>query len=824
MYIKNIVLYGYLRLLQNGITYASYTPKEKMQLIIGSNGSGKSSLLKELTPLPALRNEFTPDGYKIVTIEHNGKEYILRSRFGQAHPYNFMVGDNELNTAGTFQTQKELVLQHFNVTFEIYEFLLGQTSFTQYSPSERRRWLTMLSHVDYDYALKVYQNIKDQHRDIVGALKLAKARLVTHESQILSETDIQGLKDVISKDRETIESLLVFKTHGMYHDQLRYEQKGLTCELEALIDPLLASLKSFRGWDDTLSLESLQHSIWKRDDYALKNSAHQEKYTELDYTLTQLQKSNIEEDGDIDKRLLLLLDEKKKVIDKRRFSFTIEDPVAMSRAIDTSQEILTHIFHSLPENSNRKYSKDTYSILQEEHVSLSNQLKELLESSNKLSADIKVMEHYKEHSATECPECHHTWIIGYDEDIYQKLLFNLDSVENNIKLVSSNLSEITTKITSIKEYIELYKTYISIKQNWPILNIFFEELDKQNILLERPTYGTTLLQQFRDELEIIDTLSKIDIQIEEYHTLKSLAALNRNENIESLKNQREEHAINIKIYNEEITKLDREIDHYRKDQKLSTDIKTRLSNGLSLFDKINSLTDQEITLLKNQTINDLVQGLKLCISENENKLHTALTIAQSIEDIKLQIGELESKEKDYKVLQSVLSPTEGIISESITGFINTFTEQVNSIIKQIWSYPLEVLPCSLEKENHDELTYRFPVRVKNTDKPIPDIKRVSAGMIEVIDLSFKIVAMKYLGLSHFPLYLDEFGKGFDAHHRHIAMQVITNLLTQSDFTQIFLISHHESSYGSLRNTDINVMCSENVVVPDIHSNQLELIH
>jgi phage host-nuclease inhibitor protein Gam len=806
----------------NGVSKAVYTPNEKMQLIIGSNGSGKSSLLKELTPLPALRNEFTSDGYKVIVLEHNDRMYTLSNHFGKAHPHSFIIGDAELNTSGTFQVQKDLVFQHFNVTFDIYDFLLGHSNFTQYSPAERRKWLTVLSHVDYDYALKIYQCTKDQHRDIVGALKLAKARLVTHESQILSDEDIQNLKDSIVKDREVIENLLVFKTHGMYHDQLRYEQKGVACELEAAVAPLLSYLKSFRLWDSNTSQEALQRAIWSRESYALKSSEYQEKYTDLEYTLTQLHKSNIKENGDIDKNLSLQIENKRKLLLKRRFSFVVDDPLTLSRALDTNQEVLTHVFHSLPTNSNKEYSRETYTALQDKYQSLSNQAKLAQEKYDRLSADLKVMEHYKNHAATECPQCNHKWIIGYDEVAHNRLKVQIGDASAELNTLNNRLEEVTTRITAIKEYMDIYKLYVSIKQNWPILNVFFSELDKQNIILERPAYGTTLLQQFRDEIRILEEVSRIDIEIGDYTTLKNLAVLNRNESVQTLETQRDEYASGIQSNGNEIARLDREIARYKRDQTLSENLKAGFDNAVRLLEKTNSLTEQEIALLKNQTINEVIHSLKLDIANNESRLHSALTIAQSIEDIKSQVLELEDKEKNFKILQTVLSPTEGIISESITGFITTFTNQVNSVIKQIWSYPLEILPCSLEKENGDELTYRFPVRIKEGERPTPDIKKVSSGMTEVIDLAFKIVAMKYLGLNNFPLYLDEFGKGFDSHHRHMAMQIIINLLTQSDFTQIFLISHHESSYGSLRNTDINILCSDNIVIPDVYSNQLTL--
>ena len=62
--IHKIILNNYNRFFLNNITRIEYTPKMKLQLILGSNGSGKSSLISELNPLPINKNDFQEDGYK----------------------------------------------------------------------------------------------------------------------------------------------------------------------------------------------------------------------------------------------------------------------------------------------------------------------------------------------------------------------------------------------------------------------------------------------------------------------------------------------------------------------------------------------------------------------------------------------------------------------------------------------------------------------------------------------------------------------------------------------------------------------------------------
>jgi DNA repair exonuclease SbcCD ATPase subunit len=53
MKILKLILRGYTRLQLKQITEFVYTPTDSIQIIIGTNGSGKSSILEELSPLPA---------------------------------------------------------------------------------------------------------------------------------------------------------------------------------------------------------------------------------------------------------------------------------------------------------------------------------------------------------------------------------------------------------------------------------------------------------------------------------------------------------------------------------------------------------------------------------------------------------------------------------------------------------------------------------------------------------------------------------------------------------------------------------------------------
>jgi hypothetical protein len=73
--------------------------------------------------------------------------------------------------------------------------------------------------------------------------------------------------------------------------------------------------------------------------------------------------------------------------------------------------------------------------------------------------------------------------------------------------------------------------------------------------------------------------------------------------------------------------------------------------------------------------------------------------------------------------------------------------------------------------------------------------------------------MIHLGLQDTEIFLDEFSIKMDYAHRKEAMKMVMDLLNNSDFSQIYMISHYESSYGTLSNADITVLCPENILLP-----------
>ena len=234
----------------------------------------------------------------------------------------------------------------------------------------------------------------------------------------------------------------------------------------------------------------------------------------------------------------------------------------------------------------------------------------------------------------------------------------------------------------------------------------------------------------------------------------------------------------------------------------------------SLVNQSESQFNSSLKALKNEIANEYLRQLQIQLAQKNAILTDAMMQNNIIASVEANIKELELQLVCADAVAKELSPTEGLIAEGLLGFIKNYTSKMNVLISRIWTYRLEVLGCKQEEGDTFELDYKFPFMIEGNNDPISDVSKGSTGQKEIIDLSFKIVAMNCLGMSNYPLILDELGSGMDPEHKTQVVNLIKFLIEQCSFSQIFIVSHDYAQYGSLGNMQTCVICSKNIVVPD----------
>jgi hypothetical protein len=209
----------------------------------------------------------------------------------------------------------------------------------------------------------------------------------------------------------------------------------------------------------------------------------------------------------------------------------------------------------------------------------------------------------------------------------------------------------------------------------------------------------------------------------------------------------------------------------------------------------------------------LIMSLQTQLARKEDALNAATQQQLVVDELMRQLEEAHMNERISKAAHIALSPTNGAIAEGLHRFINVFVTRMNKIVGSVWSYPLELLPFTME-DGTAEMDYKFPFWKNRSGKPNKDVDEGSESMLAIFNFSFRTCALRQLGLGHLPLFLDEFEAAFDDTHRQSAIYFVKKLLDEQAYGQIYMVSHYESNHGALSNlAQTCVLSKENVLLP-----------
>lgn len=811
MKITKLILSGYIRLGLNNIKYIEYTPESKIQLILGTNGSGKSSLMKELSPLPGIPNEFVKGGFKHIELDHKKSYYVLKSLFETGgNKFSFIKDDVELNPGHTVTVYKELVKKEFGITNDIHELMVGITRFHSMSSFERRTWMTRIADADYTFALRYYNRIKEQLRDIQGGLKLNQARLVQESGKLLKPEEEVFLRAEIKEMNEFLIQLLEKKSPVSYSElDLKQQLEKYDQDLKVLTDKLVQYRSQFINHEGYESIHEIENEIIQNASsiQTFEDCIRSlfERIENLNRMLEALAKTNNESLQSIDKTLVDLNEESREVYRQIKHEIHFEEPQEAYNGLLSVFENLIDISDHLEPNPQREvYNRLTFQSMQTQREELSTKRIQLEKKQNEIQARKKELEHYKEHNEVQCPQCSFKWYNGYNEREYQSVIQTNEFLLKEIEQTKLDLEKLDKRIEKAKTYFAYLRSYNNITTSWPKLQSLWDYVVNSELLFNQPERFKHFVEDIKYDLLLQIRLKELNKQIKDSEALRIL--VEKNESLDKDKIEKE-----LQSLNQTMIETTRSVQaRKRAYQRLITyrDMVSKIKETSIAITQIQSSKEKIFfsleNLLKRDRLNEVIQVVQLELSRKEQIISRIDTQKAIVSSLEAEIVKLTEQVEVLKIAVRELSPTEGLIAKGMTGFINQFIFQLNSFIKKVWSYDLELV--AIEPDDND-LDYKFSVKVEGRIAS-GDISKTSSGMKEIIDLAFKIVIA--LKLDYPNLFLDEFGASFDAAHRQSAFYVITTLFTASNFNQIFMISHYENSYGSLKNTDITVLCGTNI--------------
>ena len=813
-----IAIAGNRRFLYAGINEIELTPQARQQLILGTNGSGKSTLLDALSPLPASPGDYIKGGYKETQWTDGTVSYKLRSSFVRGeHPHSFLRNGVELNDGGTLMIQRKLVEQYFNYTTDLHELLIGNVKFTSLTAQKRKEWLVKLCHVDVSYAIGVYLKLQTTARNVLGARKHAEQRIIQRTAQLLGETELADLKQRLDEINQELKILVESKDYELqWSESNASELRYIEAQLQELSQEILSMpMLDTEGFKNTTEIQTaidslIEHTARLEE----RNNGIKKEYSSISDIVKMLSQSSTVSIQDLENECgsLQQANENEHLNTRQsllcHYSNLKEIQSDLEQVIDPIEDLLLEI----PLNTDMKlYNNEIIQLKQEARDKV---LAEKHNWQNRHQTAISRLHYLKSHDPVVCPECTHSWIPGVSD-------VEVERLENSMPKYEATIAELDKKL------IEFHLWYEQ-KETWKHVYLRYRNYVSQYPRLKE------IWDYYQDEYRIFNEPAKLVGFIRHFYNdvIVAIRCKSRQDRVDVLHSAIEERRLlesnNVVTLNGKLTQLDTELSVGLAEVRLNS---TRIDSLRNLYDGIQTLESRSRQIKellnhhvegfikqfkdgKNKIIDSLMMARQQSLSSLSTRHHDAMSDVNMLAQYERDLEELKRSEEDLGLVLDSLSPTSGIIAQTLNSFINIFTQGMNKVISQVWTTPLQVLPCNMKDT---DLDYKFPLWFGSEEKTADDISQGSSGQKEIVDFAFVLVARSFLKLNHIPLILDEVGRTFtDTHRRHLFDFI--KLLN----SQIFIVSHFSNTHGALNQADVNVIDPTGVLIREGYNKNFRL--
>ena len=137
--ITELELSGFKRLALSDTNYIKINPQTNVHLMLGTNGSGKSSIMDLLTPLPPDRSDFEEGGFKRILFKYDSDNYEM---YSEDNKHSIYKNNEPIIESTGIKNMLEFCKSLFNITPTLNNFLLNKTKFTSMSALDRKDFIT----------------------------------------------------------------------------------------------------------------------------------------------------------------------------------------------------------------------------------------------------------------------------------------------------------------------------------------------------------------------------------------------------------------------------------------------------------------------------------------------------------------------------------------------------------------------------------------------------------------------------------------------------------------------------------------------------------
>ncbi len=805
-----------------------------LTIIIGDNGSGKSSLMRQLTPVPPVRSDYEAGGIKQMLIEHQGSVYKLVSDFSnKGSPHSFIKDDVELNDGGTTDVQNELVGLHLGFDQKSRDILNGTHDFCKMSSGIRRTLLIESNPAHLGFILDYHKKVNTRVRMCKTNLTMLQERKIVLESKFLDEAALEMLRKESDELNQLIAGTIgdIGTVRGIlsHYDPALRRPRSIETYTQSVVAFRRFVLPRLALWTDLDRSQShgqmvvvLQTEIAHLEDSIVPLHAEMsELASEINtYTDRVREITDPEAVDEIELRIKAIGDELSSLQ-----PHLTTDPISESEIgeaddrLDELKGILTEFLHCTMRLVPQKIYRLKQDKLRQARITRQQIFKECTQldrRSEQLRRSQTIgLEDIPDRPCAKmaCP-LYATFKTAYDE-VKTELTSNFDRTHH----LQSRLFWIERFVTGQSQQLEdmqAHQSHLShlheLLGHITCYRQFFKSPTVLKTIQSNPMVLFHRVEDYVKRSRATHKIRQLETQLlqEEFQLSKSRdVADTERQRLSDLIASRQTRLYALQI---RISKLETALSTKTTQRRIIDDYRHVQDKLKALQEEGRSLTGHHRQYEEKSLLQDLVARLEdrqrdsvSRLGQINSTIREQDTIrARYSEEVVEQISVIEAQKKDWEDLEKALSRIPHIHTVS---FINALIGTMNAYISKVFTYDFKIVPVDADKP----LDYKFPMMVGST--PVPDISEGSEAQQEIVNLVFRLAMQKLLKLTDCPIYLDECGKTFDITHKQKLLDLLRHVLEERLVSQMFLINHHALVHEGLTNAQTLVLNDTNIMTP-----------
>lgn len=811
----------------NNVSYFRITFKEIITLVLGRNGSGKSRLMNQISPLCPEKLDFRDGGSKRIVITKDENQYELKfNRVKGSYKCYIknLTTDEEITNGSNPTVHNTVVKELFGYDKELHMLFTGKVLLTDLKTPERKKWFSKLSTSDLSFALQFYKKAKENLRDITGTIKTLRFSIgelrprVIEDAEVLEQT--RNRIEILQKDISQIDIILsglntdpiITEDYVMEHlRQLERSFKRLAF-INVTKDPAIGEMTSEAVSVElsrvATSVEHLNQRMVKIEEVLNQNKLLQtvdiaalekrleereETISNAEVSITMFPKLTEYSDAELRTATAQIREHAPRLIE-------------LMSALDC--DIATRAIPQLSDEAD-KYSADLQT--------------QINKCSNRIASRSDYLKNITNITEVECGKCNHRFKPGLREN-------EIELVKHDLQVQGEQLEKLNHELESLNKRREKYAILRGHLNDLRNLINYLAGYTPIKLLLDELSSVDGFYQNQRMYAGIIHTFVS-DVEKAE------IVAVNTN----LATNLRQEIAIAKATQNNDVSDLlkekatiEHQLDRYSQEnaylqniRKLIQDYEQRMSQldlALADFERMEKRADElEEIVFNNIDASVLIEQkneLWNLLTETKQRYDTMERERIRLEDQETQLAQLEKRMKNAKAVVDAMSPDGGLLAKYLYNSITRITELMSEYINRMWGYDMHIQPCDVSDGDMD---YLFPFWAGSKDKMNADVSMGSRGQRDVINFVFMLAVYRAMDLKAYPLLIDEALAAFDETHRDKAIDFIKHLIGTGKASQVVMVSHDANTHFKLTTADICVLDSEGVTLPSKYNTNVEII-